>query len=783
MSSVFLGSGDGGLTPEQLQDGSFALNVARVTCQALVPGLPVACGSNKQLISRLIGPADLSGVSFITNPLNATLSCLDVLTAYNTVPRSLNGLVTAFDAFEGRSLGNVGNVQIYKGKVGTGTPSPYLSFNSLTAGFGTSIVDSGGDDGIVISSTIVANNLSVLGQPIYAGQTAPDGALEFNTLSAGSGGISVATAAGTVTVNNTLTAANVGGGAGVFVSKIGSTISLKSIKAGPGLVVTSDVDEIFVGADQNITGVAAVNSVAPAGACESWIGSTPAGQGGAARLVNMYPTVARWIVAGIFTGLRYSNDAMVTKIPATTTSGTLSGLYVAAYNGATAIAREYFNASLLNEVWSSSDGTVWTPIAAGQRSCWDIVWTGNQWVAAVEEAGIGIQRSVDGSAWTPVTTPRDPTWVIALGGTRLAAGGAAGQIYSVNGGLSWANSGGLDGPTASIRPAWDSVNDVLIATTSAGNRNLIRSYDGGATWFAQTNSNSTNLNLSCAFWSSVHNRFYFAGTNLVDGLMQFLTTVGGNPNLVIPTSSYALAPITGLNAAVGPITMGYDQVFQRFVISGNIGQTYYSSGSNAIATLGSDGSGGLTQSYGGYIQGRTTQPVDQGQRATLYLDSTTQNLVLRWNGIGYNLAGGSASVDIRFDGTLAQVFYANTLDGQLAFGWSGANRQLTFTPVGTTIGGSTSVICTYCRVNGTGQPVVSTVLSAALVAGSVYFLANASTTPAAAFNLNQASGPMRCEMSLAPGTGTAATTAWYDITVNIATAGPGNISIRKLSRR
>jgi hypothetical protein len=229
--------------------------------------------------------------------------------------------------------------------------------------------------------------------------------------------------------------------------------------------------------------------------------------------------------------------------------------------------------------------------------------------------------------------------------------------------------------------------------------------------------------------------------------------------------------------------MGYDQVFQRFVLSGNIGQTYYSSGSNAVAVLVSDGSGGLVQSYGDYIQGRATQPVDQGQRATLYMDSATQNLVLRWNGIGYNLAGASAEVNIRFDGTLAQNFYPNTLDGQVAIGWNAVSRQVTFTPAAATVGGSTSVICTYNRANGTGQPVVSTILSAALVGGSVYFIANASTTAAAAYNLNQASGPMHCLMTLAPGTGTTNTLQWYRIELNIATAGPGNISIRRISRR
>ena len=276
MSSVFLGDGSDGVTQEQLQDGSLVINVARVTCQALVPNLPVCADANKRLVSRLLGPADLSGVSLITNPLNAALSCRDVITAYDTVPRSLNSVVAAFDAFDGRSLGT--GVPIYKAEVNTGLPNPYLAFNSLSPGFGVSVEDSGGDPGIVISSTITASNLSAGSAVIYAGQTAPSGEMQFNSLTAGTGGITMATAAGSVNINNTLTCANIGAGQGVFSNKLSNIMSLKSIKAGPGLVVTSDVDEIIVGADQNITGVAAVNSVAPDGANQSWIGSTPAGQ-------------------------------------------------------------------------------------------------------------------------------------------------------------------------------------------------------------------------------------------------------------------------------------------------------------------------------------------------------------------------------------------------------------------------------------------------------------------------------------------------------------------------
>ena len=154
---------------------------------------------------------------------------------------------------------------------------------------------------------------------------------------------------------------------------------------------------------------------------------------------------------------------------------------------------------------------------------------------------------------------------------------------------------------------------------------------------------------------------------------------------------------------------------------------------------------------------------------------------MRWGGIGYNLGGASATVDTRFDGTQAQTFYPSSLDGQVAIAWNSLSRQVTFQPVGTSIGGSTTVICTYTRSSGT-TILVNTVLSAALTAGATYFLATAATTATNTYNLSQVA-PMYCKMTLAPATGTTSTAAWYSIEVNIATAGSGNISIRRISRR
>ena len=132
-----------------------------------------------------------------------------------------------------------------------------------------------------------------------------------------------------------------------------------------------------------------------------------------------------------------------------------------------------------------------------------------------------------------------------------------------------------------------------------------------------------------------------------------------------------------------------------------------------------------------YLQQRADVPTDYPQKATLYLDSAAQDLVLRIGGIGYNLGGLCCTYDSRFDGTLGQIFYPNTIDGQVAIAWNATSRQITFTPVSTTIGGSTTVITTYFRTSGNGNPTNNSVLSAALVANQTLFIATATTAATA----------------------------------------------------
>ena len=115
MSSPFL-LGGGGLTLAQLQDGSTPINVSTVTVQGLVPNLPVTTNGTRRLTSRLLGLADLN-FSPTTSPFPGSFQAADFITAYNTVPRSVNDLVTEVDALTGSNVG-VGTGDVFRARAG-----------------------------------------------------------------------------------------------------------------------------------------------------------------------------------------------------------------------------------------------------------------------------------------------------------------------------------------------------------------------------------------------------------------------------------------------------------------------------------------------------------------------------------------------------------------------------------------------------------------------------------------------------------------------------------------
>jgi hypothetical protein len=83
MSNPFLSYGGGG-DLASLATGTFDLNVGSVKDQSLVPGMPLKTNANKQLVTGLIGPADIS-FAVLSNPLNADLEVQGEVYAENVV--------------------------------------------------------------------------------------------------------------------------------------------------------------------------------------------------------------------------------------------------------------------------------------------------------------------------------------------------------------------------------------------------------------------------------------------------------------------------------------------------------------------------------------------------------------------------------------------------------------------------------------------------------------------------------------------------------------------------
>lgn len=149
MSNPFLSYGSGGGDLSGLQNGTTPINVASVTDQSLIPGLPVAASSTKGLTSRLLGPADLN--FSIVNP---TLTSAGGTTLVND---------------------------------GTG---PALAVKGLTAGAGITFTESATDITIASAAGTVTTLTSAGGaSSLVSNGTGPD--LAIKGVTAGTGGIIV----------------------------------------------------------------------------------------------------------------------------------------------------------------------------------------------------------------------------------------------------------------------------------------------------------------------------------------------------------------------------------------------------------------------------------------------------------------------------------------------------------------------------------------------------------------------------------------------------------------
>ena len=117
-----------------------------------------------QQLSRKITSDDLSGVSIIQNPLPGVFQAQDFVSAYNTVPRSVNCAILALDNFNGANVGT-GTGLVYRTKTGTGTATPQLEFNNIKADLGINLTVDGVNKDIVLAAAVTGSNLSA-GVPV-----------------------------------------------------------------------------------------------------------------------------------------------------------------------------------------------------------------------------------------------------------------------------------------------------------------------------------------------------------------------------------------------------------------------------------------------------------------------------------------------------------------------------------------------------------------------------------------------------------------------------------------
>lgn len=85
------------------------------------------------------------------------------------------------------------------------------------------------------------------------------------TISVGTGGISITNGAGTITLDNTLTGANLGAGAAVFSAKSGATLNFRSVVAGTGVSATQNANDITI-ANTGVTSAIAGTGISVSGA-------------------------------------------------------------------------------------------------------------------------------------------------------------------------------------------------------------------------------------------------------------------------------------------------------------------------------------------------------------------------------------------------------------------------------------------------------------------------------------------------------------------------------------
>lgn len=185
----------------------------------------VSAGGASNLVVDGVGP-DLSicGLSGSANGLSVSAPAAGVVTIGNTLT--------------GASLG--GTAAVFADKTGA-----VLNLRGITAGTGIAVTQNAND--IVIDNADGGSSVSLAsagGETLVNDGIGP--ALATKGLTAGTGGISLTGAATAVTIENTLTGSNLGGGAAVlFSAKTGSTLQFNTLGGGRGLTVSAPASNLI----------------------------------------------------------------------------------------------------------------------------------------------------------------------------------------------------------------------------------------------------------------------------------------------------------------------------------------------------------------------------------------------------------------------------------------------------------------------------------------------------------------------------------------------------------
>ena len=280
---------------------------------------------------------------------------------YSTSTDEIEIAATGSAAGEANTASNVGGgTGVFASKV-----SEDLQFKTLVAGTGVSISSTATEITIEASAGAgEANDGASLGagEAVYAGMSGTT--LQFNSLVAGTG-ISMSSSGGEITINATgaVGEANVGAnsgtavnGVGIYKEKISETLYFKRIKAGSGISITEDTDNI--------------NIINTGGAGESNDGAN-VGTGFGVYFGKSAPTLQFVsLVAGTNITLSYQNSNQEILIDATggsgeTNDGTSLGAGEVVYAGKSGTTLQFKSLVAGTNVSLSSDGDEITINATG----------------------------------------------------------------------------------------------------------------------------------------------------------------------------------------------------------------------------------------------------------------------------------------------------------------------------------------------------------------------------------------------------------------------------------